>query len=543
MDAEKAKGIMADVSERNSKYQLLTARDDTMMQRVVVFYNAYGTANERMEAYYLLGSVYRDLHDAPKAVEAYMDGINAADTMAKDCRYDILARLYGQQSDILRKQNLRREYIESTLASARYAERAKDTLLAISNYWHLMGAHFCYGNYEKIAQECWGLLKKSEELGFLQYAATHLNTSILAYIELGRIKDAQRLMGIYEKESGSVDLQTMECSFPIYYYAKGRLLLAQHKTDSAEMFFRRELQIANWNNRQAAYRGLRELFEQRHQTDSALKYARLQCEAVDSDYQTKVTENMQNLQQLYDYNRTQEDNHQKALLLQQEQRRGLYVCCAFMFVLLLLAFLFFYLHSRYKQKVTEAELELERAQTSLAEKESELERLRNAMLHVSDGPDKKELGRQVGKAEREVEAQREEVMRRGDLLDDLRRKALHNVKTLRQQYYDTPAVQHLRVRMQTGKVAQEGDYEEIRQTLEARNRGLMQRLDAMTPHLSDLELRLILLLKVGMRKAEIAKLTAHAESSISTALSRLYEKKNNRKPRNSAESMDWAIRI
>ena len=532
---------MDDVSERNSNYRPLTARDDTLMQRVVDYYNRKGTPNQRMEAYYLLGSVYRDLHDAPKAMEAFMNGINAADTVEKDCRFDLLVRLYGQKNEILCKQKLYNQAAKENEFIYHYGIRANDSLYVIDTEWKRLGMHFKSQDYEKIAQECWGLLKKSEEWGFLQYASTQLNTSILAHIELGQIDKARRLMTIYEQESGKVDLRTMECSFPIYYYAKGRLLLAEHKTDSAEIFFRREMKERDWNNRQAAYRGLREVFEQRHQTDSALKYARLQCEAVDSDYQTKVTENMQNLQQLYDYSRTQEDNHQKALQLQQEQRRGLYMCCTFAFLLLLMAFLSYHLHLRYKQKVTEAELELERAQMLFAEKENELERLRNVMSHVGDGPDKTELERLVEKAEREVEAQREEVMRRGEFLDHLRRKALHHAKTLRQQYYDTPAVQNLRVRMETKETAQDRDYEEIRHTLEAQDRGLSQRLDAMTPHLSDLELRVILLLKVGLRKAEVARLTAHAESSISSLLNRLYEKVNQRRPINSGESLEWVM--
>ena len=544
MNGRMAKEITEDVAKRNKNYETLTARDDTMMQRVVEFYNQKGTPNERMEAYYLLGSVYRDLHEAPKAVEAFMNGIHAADTTADDCRYDILARLYGQQSDILRQQKLRQEYMESTLTYVKYAERAKDSLHAISGYWHLIGEHFAYGDYETIAKECWGLLKKSEEWGLLQSAASNLCTSILAHIELGRIKDAQRLMDIYEKESGSVDLQTMECSFPIYYYAKGRLLLAQHKTDSAEMFFRREMkQGTDWNNRQAAYRGLRELFEERNQTDSALKYARLQCEAVDSDYQTMLSENVQNLQKLYDYSRTQEDNYQKELQLQRELRQATYLRFSLAFVLLSLTFLLHYLHSRYRQKVAKAELELEQAQTSLAERESELERLRRAMSQADDGAQKAELARLVGEAESEVEAQREEVMRKGDLLDELRRKALHHAKTLRQKYGDTPVFQRLTAYAKEGRTAQTKNFEEIRRMLESGDHNLTHRLKSLTPPLSEMEIKVVLLLKVGMRKAEIAKLTARAESSISSTLNRLFEKANQRKPINSGESMEWAIRI
>lgn len=101
-----AREIMDDVAQRNRERETLTERDDTLMQQVVAFYNQRGTSNERMEAYYLLGSVYRDLRDAPKALEAFLNGISVADTLARDCRYDILVRLYGQKNELLCKQKL-----------------------------------------------------------------------------------------------------------------------------------------------------------------------------------------------------------------------------------------------------------------------------------------------------------------------------------------------------------------------------------------------------------------------------------------------------
>ena len=65
IDKKEARSIMDDVSRRNLAYEPLTEHDDTMMQRVVAYYKEHGTNNDMMEAYYLLGSVYRDLRDAP----------------------------------------------------------------------------------------------------------------------------------------------------------------------------------------------------------------------------------------------------------------------------------------------------------------------------------------------------------------------------------------------------------------------------------------------------------------------------------------------
>lgn len=44
---------------------------DSVMKDVVAYYDKYGSANERMLANYVLGCVYRDLHEAPLALEYY----------------------------------------------------------------------------------------------------------------------------------------------------------------------------------------------------------------------------------------------------------------------------------------------------------------------------------------------------------------------------------------------------------------------------------------------------------------------------------------
>ena len=41
---------------------------DSLMKAVVHYYENHGTPAQRMEAYYYLGSVYRDMQDAPRAL-------------------------------------------------------------------------------------------------------------------------------------------------------------------------------------------------------------------------------------------------------------------------------------------------------------------------------------------------------------------------------------------------------------------------------------------------------------------------------------------
>lgn len=71
-----------------SRYALLTikARDkafiphtsDTLIRKIVAYYDAHGSTRERVEAYYYLGSVYRDLHNSPQVVDSYLKALKIA---------------------------------------------------------------------------------------------------------------------------------------------------------------------------------------------------------------------------------------------------------------------------------------------------------------------------------------------------------------------------------------------------------------------------------------------------------------------------------
>lgn len=540
---EVARIIMDDVSRRNLAYEPLTEHDDSMMQRVVAYYKEHGTSNDLMEAYYLLGSVYRDLHEAPKAMEAFLNGINAADTTSADCRYNLLARLYGQKSDILYRQNLYEQAIETERRVYKYAVLAKDTMLMVAAQYGILDKNFAYGNYQTIVDNCWDLLEESKQMGMYEFGTSYLCTSILANMELGRVEDAAKLLSIYEQHSGQVDPQTHESSFPIYYYAKGRVLAAIGQLDSAEYFYRKELEAQDWDNRQAAYRGLRMLFEQKGLTDSVCKYAPLQCDAVDSSYQEMLSQHLQNLHELYDYNRLQAENSQKELQLQASRRRAVYVWCALAFVIVCTLFLVFYLHSWYRQRIAGAELKLERANTDLEERESHLTALREELARVNDEKERLRLTGEVEQAERETAEQRKAVMNDQERLDELRLRVRTKSKSLRQQYCQLPLFLSLQRKARNDAAASQEDYELIQKTLFQKDSELLQRFYTLTANPSETELHAFLLLRLGLTKTEAGLLMAHSQQAITNICTRLYRKVSGRDNSTSAEAYEWLLKV
>ena len=114
---DKVKPQLNDFSKaQRMRYQLLYHKamnkadisfsSDSIMKNVVAYYEKHGTSNERMLAYYMLGCVYRDIHEAPLALEYYNKATEQADTVSQDCDYSTLYRIYSQMGVLFEKQYL-----------------------------------------------------------------------------------------------------------------------------------------------------------------------------------------------------------------------------------------------------------------------------------------------------------------------------------------------------------------------------------------------------------------------------------------------------
>lgn len=105
--------IKNEPKETQMYYNLLTIKaqdkaymphtSDSLIKITTDFYENYGDSDKLMEAYYYLGSVYRDMKDAPRALKAFQDAIDVGKTGK---RYDILAQTYGQMGSLYTRQEL-----------------------------------------------------------------------------------------------------------------------------------------------------------------------------------------------------------------------------------------------------------------------------------------------------------------------------------------------------------------------------------------------------------------------------------------------------
>lgn len=314
-----------DASKANRyRYQLLLAKamnktyrpitTDSVMREVADYYDDHGSANDRMEAHYLLGCAYRDMGDLPQALLQYETAISRADTTSEDCDFKTLGRIYGQAADILCDFQQPKDLLEYSRKARRFALMGEDTLSAISAYEHMANA---YEIMEMPDSEI-AISEKTSRMylafGYREWAASALAPIIDDYVSRGDLANAKRCIDIYEKESGFFDSNgNVMSGREVYYFQKSRYYIGVSKLDSA-IFYLRKLQgkpNLDINERNAVAKGLYELYEKLGNADSTLKYSIIVGNLAEESRLWQMKQSTSRTNAIHKYNALREKADQK----------------------------------------------------------------------------------------------------------------------------------------------------------------------------------------------------------------------------------------
>ena len=321
-------------------------RSDSIQRLLVDYYESHGSANDRMLAHYLLGRAYYDMGEMPMALNAYQ--LALADTTVTDKNYYQLVRIYAQMAKIYYHQYLLQEQIDCINQSVKYALLAKDTLNAINILIRKAHTYDLLGNSDSVITICENAQSVLNSMGSNQQSAQTEGLLALHYIRKGKLKKAKQSLERYETESGFFDSNhNIEPHRTIHYSILGEYYTTIEKYDSAEFFFRKELREGkDFNNQNAASRGLALLFQQTHQPDSAAKYALYSYAMNDSVYAHMATEEVERMKAMYDYTRHQELAHKA----EKESARKTTILRWIFFALVLCVLAAILITRKYRQK-------------------------------------------------------------------------------------------------------------------------------------------------------------------------------------------------
>lgn len=343
--AMKCRMLMA--KAQNKLYLQLSA--DTKFQEVVDYYDSWGTDNEKMQAYYLMGCVFRDQKDAPKAMMSYKKAIECADTLRKECDYKVLFGIYGQMADIYRYQYLHKQSIECYKKYSYYAAKANNMASYIQGFELIASEYYALGDTLKAVEQIKKGYWQYKAHGMRQDAAQMLPTLIYVCLQRAQYQQAHYYMDIYEKESGLFDKNNNILTGREHYYkAKGMYFLGINRIDSAEYYYRK---LGRYGFRYETAQGLLSVYRKHLNGDSIRKYS-ISCEQeMDKILNSTQADAVIQANSLYDYERLQKQ--MSDMVIQEEKNKN---------VLLLMGFiaLFFsiYVYNKYKNNLRKKEIRL-----------------------------------------------------------------------------------------------------------------------------------------------------------------------------------------
>ena len=367
------------LNELNRNDEPFTAAD---VQPYIDYFDRHGEPNDRLLAYYLLGRAYHEQGEAPMALEQYHKAIECADTLSRDCDFGQLSRVYAQMGEVFYSQYMfpqsRKQYEHST----RFALMGKDTLSALLCYEQQGIALIEMGVLDSaiiISEKVSDLYTQN---GYPKNSAIALGSIINTLISQGNYEKATRYMKRYEEESGLFNRNgDIEKGRETYYFFKGDLFLKEQKLDSAEYWYRRELQNGlDFSNQNGGAMGLAMVFEQRHQPDSAAKYYQYAYAMNDSVYAQMATEEVARMQAMYDYSRHQETARKKSEEAMQERLKWQLALSVLLLGVVLAIFAGNHIYKRRKLNLRKYRSKLEQ----LEKAQTELLQLRNIASQYSE---------------------------------------------------------------------------------------------------------------------------------------------------------------
>lgn len=332
----------------------VTTEEDAM--RCVKFYEANGSNNDKALAYYLLGCVYRDMHDAPMALEYYLKAVNAADTTGRKCNPRLLRTIYGQIGDIYHYQNLPQNELNVYKQYKKYAEMLNDKYESLIARYAIVPVYFLAKEKDScinISIESYNNFLKE---GYEERAIASLLYPIHIYIEREDFENAAYYLNKYD----SLTLKYKGIKSNINYY-KGLTALHYGETEKAGSYFKT---LIGSGEDEAAYRGMMLYYQKKRDIDSVVKYANLYADANDTMHARMRNNTIEQMSALYDYSRYQikakeEEAHAAKLAY------TLLITIAISFVIILFGS---YIYRRYKRKKAEEISNLQKEYESTVEK-------------------------------------------------------------------------------------------------------------------------------------------------------------------------------
>ena len=486
----------------------ITFTSDSVMKEVVDYYEDHGSANQRMLANYVLGCVYRDIHEVPLALEYYNKATEQADTTAADCDYGTLYRVYSQMGFLFSKQYLPYQLLDAFGKAEKYAYLAKDTLNAIINYQNKGDAYDYLGKKDSVVAINLRSANMFMRIGDNYNAAIALGCNYSYYIEKQDTVNAKKAFEAYFSTGyeGNLEYEDSKayvlCQKGIYYMFTGQL-------DSACYILQQSLKFCkSFSNKAATTKALAHYYAKVNQPSLAMKYALQSSEYNDSSLMEARKNQLQQMQAMYDYGRNQEI----ARMAEQKATRSTQMNYMVVFACVILLLFLSYIYRKQlvlkKKRIAVSKLLYEDSLLKLKRLQDEKAKL------VAENDNK--LFQVIMEKENTIDKLKAEI---SDIQD---KYSLTSVSNVELTLMDSSICKKIKfIELHPKKSMCEEDWKELANTIE---NAIPNFIPVLKNRLNDKDYQICLLIRLGFSTSLIAKLLGLSDAAISKSRKTMLKK-------------------
>lgn len=519
-EAEMMRYEVCRVSAKNKMFVSLKDEEETM-QRAVEYYEEHGSPDEKMGACLLLGSVYRDMGDAPQALEWFDKAITHGQK-AKD--KVTLAKIHGQKADLFYRQRLLDNALVELRIMENIATEIGDRELAVNANSFTSSVYYSMKEYDSvIAVDKRNYSILLNDIKDTVSAATTIASSIPCHVKLGEYDKAKQLIRIYENWSDDFDEKgNLRRGKGGFYIDKADYFRGMQMLDSSVVYYRKSLGYIEPANRCMGFYNLACIFEELGETDSVAKYALIACGYSQKYFEELQANTLLQIEATYNYGRYKQESAEKAL--EAERTRNFTYVLLSIFVLSLGVICFAWYRWRSKKR---QELEVIK---------SDFEQSKSEALQLSAS--RRELAKQLEEKNTIIEqlsmsatdsagmSELDELRRETDSLRSALQDAERRYKNILERGENI--VPSLLLKLDSGEtILSNGEWEDLEKYVAKIYPSFLPNLFKVLSGLKKEHARIAILVKLGFTPTQMNQLLSLSIQAVSNARRRMYEKAHN----------------
>lgn len=509
--------INLEPKETQIYYQLLTikAKDkayithtsDSILLKVLHYYENKKDKRHLPEVYYYAGRVYRDLGDAPQALDFFFQAIDAS-YLYMD--YKLVSRIYSQIGTLYLYQNVYDKAPEAFSKAYQFSILSKDS---ISMIYNLRDIGRAFSTQEKVDSAIYYYKKadmladKIENLNLKRIINGELSGY---YTKLGMYQEAYKSMQIAFKKINVINLAPRYSTAAQYYYYTNQL-------DSAIYYYTQLSFMDKYSYKAEGYQGLSYIARSKGEYKKALEYLDKDLAYTDSARSIIQTEIVRKINSLYNYQLKEKENNR---LQHQASNHKIWNIILISFLIFLM--LLFVTYQQYhKRKEQETLLQQEKIERILREEYNQ------SLSYIEQNKRQiKELEESLKAAEktsnlltqdllrlqkRNIEKNNEQIIVKQELKE-------HTITILKES-----SIYKKFLQADQGEKIRKEDWQELIKSIDETYSQFTQRLLELYP-MKTIEMQVCLLIKIGLPPTQIAFITAHTKQAITSIRKRLCKK-------------------